>query len=380
MNHGGVNPSAEEEMNKRVFNDDLLVNTGDYEYAKRQFSEVFEILDHQELREQFLKYDCIANRAKEHVRWIGIFAVCSAGIALVSTATEPLWQDVCYAGGLRVIFEVCGLVAAIIATGSLWLGPWRKRWLEGRFMTERLRQWHFQLLVCKGVEIEALMDRRTSDSVAEFKASRTMWFDDFLHEYTGKLDSRMDSLTSDPDYGSDWLHRSTKYSPDSSALRQIFDPYLRLRLIHQYDYATHKLSEATDHPFWQFLRWPLLRQDSAIRGAVSFCFVVALLSSVGIIINRYFDVRPGLDSYLGISALVTAILGIAFRTVQEGLGITRDIERYRDYRGKVRRILFFFEETEDLQQRIQLMQEMELMVVDELRGFLRTHRGATFVL
>jgi hypothetical protein len=371
---------AELKMNERVFNDDLLMNPGDFQYAKHQFPGVFDILDHPELREEFRKYDRIANRAKVHVRWLGIVAVTSASVALLSTATEPLWQNLPGAGRLRVIFEICGLIAAIIASGSLWLGPWRKRWLEGRFMTERLRQWHFQLLVCKGSEIEALLNQRTSKSLEDFRSSRKIWFDDFLHEYAGKLDSRMDSLTSDPDFASDWLHRRTAYSHDSSALKMVSDPYRRLRVNHQYDYATHKLSEATDHPFWQFLKWPLLRQDSAIRAAVSFCFVVALLSSVGIIINRYFDVRPGLDSYLGISALVTAILGIAFRTVQEGLGITRDIERYRDYRGKVRRILLFFEETEDLQQRIQLMQEMELMVVDELRGFLRTHRGATFIL
>jgi hypothetical protein len=281
---------------------------------------------------------------------------------------------------LRVIFEICGLIAAIIASGSLWLGPWRKRWLEGRFMTERLRQWHFQLLVCKGSEIDSFLNQHTPISLEAFRSSRKIWFDDFLHEYAGKLDSRMDSLTSDPDFASDWLHSRTAYTPNSSALKMISAPYLRLRINHQYDYATHKLSETTDHPFWQFLKWPLLRQDSAIRSAVSFCFVVALLSSVGIIFNRYFDVKPNLDLYLDIAAMVTAILGVAFRTVQEGLGITRDIERYRDYRGKVRRLLLFFENTEDLQQRLQLMQEMELMVVDELRSFLRTHRGANFVL
>jgi hypothetical protein len=252
--------------------------------------------------------------------------------------------------------------------------------MEGRFMTERLRQWHFQLLICKGSEIEELLSQRTPEAFLEFKRLRKVWFEDFLHEYKRKLDSRMDAFTSDPDYGSDWLHQRTKYSQGSDALRTICEPYLQLRINHQYDYATHKLSEAIDHPFWQFLRWPLLRQDSAMRGAVSFCFVVALLSSVGIILNNYFEVIPELDSYLGIAALVAAILGVAFRTVQEGLGITREIEHYRDYRGKVRRLLVFFNERNDLQQRLQLMQEMELMIVDELRGFLRTHRGATFAL
>jgi hypothetical protein len=373
-------PEVEREMNGRIFNDDLLVNEGDVRHAKQQFPEVFEILDHPELREEFRKYDRTANRARLFVRWIGISAVISAAVALLSTATESLWHNVSYAGKLGIVFAMCGLAASVIASGGLWLGPWRKQWMEGRFMTERLRQWHFQLLICKGSEIEELLSQRTPEAFLEFKRLRKVWFEDFLHEYKRKLDSRMDAFTSDPDYGSDWLHQRTKYSQGSDALRTICEPYLQLRINHQYDYATHKLSEAIDHPFWQFLRWPLLRQDSAMRGAVSFCFVVALLSSVGIILNNYFEVIPELDSYLGIAALVAAILGVAFRTVQEGLGITREIEHYRDYRGKVRRLLVFFNERNDLQQRLQLMQEMELMIVDELRGFLRTHRGATFAL
>ena len=288
MNQTGSSADANLGMSERVFNDDFLINPGDFQHGQHQFPEVFDILDHPELREEFRKYDRIANKAKVHVRWIGIFAVVSASVALLSAATEALWQEIPCAASFRVVFEFSGLIAAIIASGSLWLGPWQKRWLQSRFMTERLRQWHFQLLVCKGSEIETFLNQYSPDSKEAFRKQRKIWFDDFLHEYSGKLDSRMDSLASDPDFASDWLHRSTNYTHNSSGLAKIMEPYRSLRLDHQYDYATHKLSEATDRPFWQFLEWPLLRQDSVIRAAVSFCFVVAILCSIGIIVNRYF--------------------------------------------------------------------------------------------
>lgn len=365
----------------RVFNDDLLMNSEDLEYAKGQFPEAFHLLDHPKLRSTFEKYERIANKARSRVRFLGLLAITSGTLALISAATEPLWHQLKCAGVLSIIFELCGLLAAFVAGGSLWLGPWKKRWLESRFMTERIRQWHFQLLVRKGGEIEALLGPPTSKALETFKAQRRKWFDDFLHDYEGKLDSRMDSLANDPDFSSDWLHQPpTGFSNNSHALGHVFEIYRRLRFNHQYDYATHKLSESTDSPFWQFLKWPLLRQESAIRGGVSFCFITALLFSFSVIVNRSFEIDPSIEPYLGSMTLVIAIVGVALRTIQEGLGITKEIERYRDYRGKVRRLLLYFETTTDQHAKLQLMEEMEIAIVDELRGFLRTHRDAAFTL
>ena len=95
--------------------------------------------------------------------------------------------------------------------------------------------------------------------------------------------------------------------------------------------------------------------------------------------TRHFK-RASLTPYLGVATLALAIFGVALRTIQDGLGIAKDIERYRDYRGKVRRSLLYFEETTDQHRKLQLMEEMEIAIVDELKGFLRTHRDAAFIL
>ena len=365
----------------RVFNDDLLINPGDLQHARDQFPETFAVLDHPQLRSVFSQYERVANSARLWVRWLGLFAVIAAAIALLSTATEPLWHHVKYQNVITAVFELCGLGGAIIAGGTLWLGPWRQEWLESRFMTERLRQWNFQLLVRRGQEIEALLAQPTGEALQNFQAQRKKWFDDFLHEHEGKLDSRMDSLANDPEFSGEWLFpNAIKFSENSNALRHLLEAYRRLRFDHQYDYATHMLSESTDCGFWQFLKWPLLQQERIVQGAVSFCFIATLLCSAGIIVNGYFHIRPTLDPYLAIFTLVIAIVGVALRTLQDGLGISKDIERYRDYRGKILRLRACFEETRDQDRKIRMMEELELAAVDELKGFLRTHQHAAFVL
>ena len=366
----------------RVFNDDLLTNPGDLEYAKDQFPEVFHLLDHPELRSTFAKYEQMANKARTWVRWLGLLAVAFGTIALLSAAIEPLWHQLKCEKLLTIIFEFCGLGATAVTGGSLLLGPWRNRWMESRFMTERLRQWQFQLLVRKGGEIEALLGNPNAKALEAFKVQRKKWFDDFLHDFEGKIDSRMDSLAKDPDFSNDWLLQpATDFSNHSPALTHVFEVYRRLRFMHQYDYATHKLSESTDRSFLKFLKWPMLRQESAIQGVVSFCFISTLLCSVIVIFNSYFEfIKPSVAPFVGCAVLVLAIIGIAFHTIQDGLGISKDIERYRDYRGKVRRLLSLFEASTDQQKKLRLMEEMEIAIVDELKGFLRTHRNAAFSL
>jgi hypothetical protein len=372
----------------RVFNDDLLLNVGDLRYAEEQFPEIFPLLDHPELRSVFLKHEQRANKARLWVHWLGLLAVFFATVALLGVATESLRAHDNYSRMLAIIFEACGVVAALITGGSLWLGPWKKRWLESRFMTERLRQWHFQLLVRRAKEIETFFEGASPESVRKFQTQRQNWFDDFLHDHEGKLDSRMESLAHDPDFSSDWLHAPpTKFKDETSVMARLFDVYRRLRFRHQYDYVTYKVSRAHDRPFWQFLKWPLARQESFLEGAGSFCFVAALLCAVSVITYRFWQLFHNgssspdpIDPLLPALTLVIAITGIALRTIQDGLGVTKDIERYHDYRAKVRRALFLFETTQDQRTKLHMMEELELAAVDELRGFLRTHGDARFVL
>jgi hypothetical protein len=374
-------PAPHFPLEARVFNDDLLTNAGDLEYAKEQFPEIFPLLDNPTLRGVFAEYEERANKAKSRVRLLGLLAIFFGVAALLSAATEPLWAHIRYARSFVIIFEVCGVIAALVAGGSVSLGPWRKRWLESRFMTERLRQWHFQLFVRRAEPIEAAFENGDRESWKRFRTQRESWLNDFLHDYATKLDSRMESLAHDPEVANEWLHDGPETFEDRSAvLPALFDAYRRLRLGHQYDYVTHMLAPAHEHSFYEVSKWPLLRQEAFLGGAISSCFSATLICAFGVISNRLLQLRPALDPLLASLTLVIAITGVALRTIKDGLGVTPEIERYRDYRGKIRRMLLQYDAARDQQTRLLVMEELELAAVDELRGFLRTHLDAHFIL
>lgn len=79
----------------------------------------------------------------------------------------------------------------------------------------------------------------------------------------------MDSLANDPDFSADWLHGRTDFNLSDNIFDDLTEAYRRLRFNLQYDYSTYKLSTSIDHPPWQFLKWPLPRQQSTIQTAVS---------------------------------------------------------------------------------------------------------------
>ena len=107
-------------------------------------------------------------------------------------------------------------------------------------MSERLRQWHFQLIVRRGREIEASC--RGEKAVATFEEDRDQWMAHFLKGYQGHLDSQLESAVNDPVEKIAWLHdHPSPYGGNSDILRDIFVAYELLRFEHQYGYAVRKV-------------------------------------------------------------------------------------------------------------------------------------------
>jgi hypothetical protein len=132
-----------------------------------------------------------------------------------------------------------------------------------------------------------------------------------------------------------------------------------------------------------------MKQMEVISAAASFCFLCALFCSAALIYGYTLDVLArssaigipaNAELYLRTTAIAVAILGAALRTIQEGLSPDREIDRYKDYRGRTFQLRERFKQTTDAKERLHLMEELELASVDEMKGFLRTHHNARFVL
>jgi hypothetical protein len=131
---------------------------------------------------------------------------------------------------------------------------------------------------------------------------------------------------------------------------------------------------------WQFLKWPAFRQLGVLAGLASFCFVGALICAAVLVYAHAFGLPEVIELYVRIGAIVFAIIAAALRTIQEGLGVDQEIERYSDYRGRAFQLRDRFIHTPDIKERLHLMAALEVAALDELAGFLRTHNRATFAL
>jgi hypothetical protein len=270
------------------------------------------------------------------------------------------------------------MLAALVAAGGLWLGPWKHRWLESRLMTERMRQWHFQFMVRHLEQIEASWGDQ--NAIANFRKERNLWLDDFFMAYEGRLDAQVESLASEPGANGTWLHQPSTYHVHGPVFHDICQAYERLRFDHQYSYAVWKLRKSTDQPFWRFLKWPPTCQLAALSTAASVCFVGALLFSGALVYGHAFGMQEDVELRVRTGAIVVAVIGAALRTLQAGFAPDKEIERYSDYRARTSQLWDRFRRTSDPKEKLRLMEEMEEAAVDEMKGFLRTHYNANFVL
>jgi hypothetical protein len=374
---GQATTGAEE---SHVFNDDLLMNRGDVEFVRRRFPSIFHILDNPLLRAEFVKYEAVANEAKVHVRVRGFIAVAASTLALLALVTRPIWPQSSWAHLLAGIIEGVGMLAAIIAVSGLWSGKWKHRWLTSRLMTERLRQWHFQLIVRRGGEIETSC--KNESTIKEFSKKRDTWLHQFLLECQRHLDTQFESVLKDPLEKIAWLfEHPSPYSSNSEVLQEVCEAYELLRLDHQYGYSVYKLKSTTDKPFWKFLQWPPQMQLAVLSGISSSLFIAALVLSMLLICENLFANPENIEVYLRIAAISVAITGAALRTIQDGLGLDGEIDRYREYREKIARLLDRFTHSpDDPKRRMRLMEDMEYASVQEMQDFLRMHQKAKFVL
>jgi hypothetical protein len=134
---------------------------------------------------------------------------------------------------------------AIGGMGILFAGK-KREWLHRRFMTERIRQFHFQTFVFRLPEILASL--QNDQAKAAFRSNRKGWVEAFKSRFDGKLAAEF-SKNFNEDIGTDiWLHedqRERNEIPDNKDLDPLFRAYRDLRIMHQIGYANYKLKD--DH-------------------------------------------------------------------------------------------------------------------------------------
>src|ERR1700732_4125415 len=189
-----------------IFNDDLLANAPDYDDAKTQFSTIIHVLHHPELKEYFKHFDELANTAKARSRRWGARAIIMGAIAIAFAAGEIIlqsyhkdldtgiggWQNV-LVWTVAVVAALSGIISVLIGKFGVLYGSRKNEWLHNRFMTERIRQFHFETFVARLPEIVTSLqgeDEATRIAKAdEYERHRRAWFAAFQSDLRGKVGS-----------------------------------------------------------------------------------------------------------------------------------------------------------------------------------------------
>jgi hypothetical protein len=376
------NPSAQR------FNDDLLLAEEDRQKAKISFPRLFPALDFPELRDLFARYDKAANQAKRRLRYAGLTAILLGVLALFGASAQPLLETkLSHQEGTprqppgdhhRHPVETAVIVfSAVAALSVIVLGALnaknKRRWLGNRLMTERVRQFQFQMLA---TQCELILQAAAEEPTMEkFHEIRGRWLAKFCLDYEGHLSGKLTEILDDDADEKFLLHETEAPGTrdhNDAALVEMLEAYKILRIKHQIQYTNYKLTpDRIDLPS---------QQSSLLTGIALVCIIIVFAIHVVLLGLLYAPFQFVGDPSIHVIVVWTAIVALAARTLEEGLQPSRELERYRAYRARLGRLLAHFDEVLTLRERARVMIEIERAIYQEMRGFLKTNSEARFTI
>jgi hypothetical protein len=399
-------------------NSDLLIDAQDQAFFTRHFPAYAPIFDWPELRGLFGKYDEVAATARRHSRRSGVFAVVAGLLSLSIAATVPLVGELTknddvaatvplvgeltkvagVAATLQSVGEqakkedvdrqwtpavVVGGIAAVLAMVSLFIGYTlvltgraKSQWLTNRFWTERIRQFHFQLIVNHLQAVIAAVDNK--DHLQNWLDFRTTQLDQFNHDYLRGAEDKIHHLELDEAEDSPWIVAEWERPGPIPAASPELDVLLKLmerqRFGIQERYAERKLRHGLHSPA-TLADWVLRLSDT-----LTFLLLLATITAGAGSVLVIFGHGSLLIHFIAalVAAIASAIV-VALRALKEGLLFNADTERYRWYLAAVRTLYRRYEHA-DLPRRVFLLRELERTAYQEMRRFMLSAANARFVM
>jgi hypothetical protein len=364
-------------------NSDLLIDVEDRAFFARHYPQFAPIFDWPELRSLFVTYDSAAASARTHSRRSGVVAVAFGLLGLIIAAVIPLIDDApAHRFGdhsPNVLGAVAGALAIVsIAIGytQVLRGKEKIQWLMNRFWTERIRQFHFQLIVNNlPLVIGALQSK---DHLKDWLDFRKSALDVFQHEYLRGAQDKVHHLDLDEAEDSPWIvqewDRAGPVPPESKELDQFLKVLELQRFAVQERYAERKLLTGWHSPESRS-QW-VLKWSDFFTGLMLFATIAVGFVSFYALIS---EASPVYRLVAGCIAATASSLVVALRALKEGLLFNADAERYKWYLAAVRTLYRRYEHAE-LPRKLFLLRELERTAYQEMRRFMLSAARARFVM
>jgi hypothetical protein len=365
-------------------NSDLLIDAEDRAFFTRHFPAYAPIFDWPELRALFEAYDGVAASARKHSRRSGVIAVLAGFFSLGVAATVPLVNELTRGTAAQLPTQAAlGGVAAAFAIVSVMFGYTqvltgreKSRWLTNRFWTERIRQFHFQLIVNHLPAVVAAITSK--EHLQHWLEFRTAQLDQFNHDYLRGVEDKIHHLELDEAEDSPWLldewERPGPVPTASPELDMVLKLMEQQRFGIQQRYAERKLRRGWHSPE-TLAQWVLNLSDTF----TALLLLATIIAGLGSILLLTQHAGPLVHFIAGLVAAVASAIVVAMRALKEGLLFSADAERYRWYLAAVRTLYRRFERGE-LARKVFLLRELEHLAYQEMRRFILSCSQARFVM
>ncbi|WP_430402020.1 hypothetical protein [Hyphomonas sp.] len=382
------------------FNDELLLSESDRKLAEKRYPRVFFALDHPALREEFQRVDRLANAAKKRSRLIGCLTLAFAVASLLTFPLEPLIASVSgdtitsisLFKAIAVIGAVCGVLAIIFGNIGLAFGQAKRRWLQMRLKTERMRQWQAQYITAHMADI--VTAARSEAAIADYVDTRDLAFERFKRSFLDQISSEYTKYTHRQAVGhmgqtmvdkagqqAFWIDpawaraAARKLPPDPEGiLDEILSACEETRLLGQVQYTNYILS--SEGSFWS-----LPRKQISILGNIMFALVLlAFLSNFLALLVAIWPVQPINQTVAASFAIIFAILAVGTRSIEEGLHPQRELARMDLYAAQVNTARQQFISSNSPARKMDALKSLEKASTDEMIEFLDANEHARFVL
>ncbi len=366
-------------------NSDLLIDPEDRAFFARHYPAFAPIFDWPELRALFDTYNSTAAKARMYSRRAGVIAVLFGFFGLSIAAIVPLAEELsdtsampelrtrAVFGGIAAAFAILSMV---IGYTQILRGKGKAQWLTNRFWSERIRQFHFQLIINHLPQVVSAA--QSKEALVDWLAFRARELDKFRQEYLRGAEDKIHHLDVDEAEDSPWVSedwdRVGAVPPASAEFDLLLKLLERQRFGIQQRYAERRLEKGWYSPETR-AQWVSELSDSL----TAVLLLATMLVGIGSIIAVRQGSSPTFRVVAGLVAALSSSSVVAMRALKEGLLFTTDAERYRWYLAAVRTLNHRFEHA-DRQQKILLLRELERLAYQEMRRFILAGRQARFVM
>lgn len=327
-----------------------------------------------ELQRRFRALDARANAQKNSARKRGWMAVAFGAFSLMAASVAPLLNEH-YETGVSTLAAVAGVVSIAIGVFGVLHAGAKRRWLELRYQTERLRQFHFQSTLALLPELLAALRDPVNASFAELRGRS---FQQFCGLHLDGASERLGALLRDDDDDSGWLFGDLPRAlpGDSETFRDFEQIYRHYRLDGQIDFCDRKLNTR------EGLRIPRTVAEQAVSfGAIAlFCILGATVLHIISAGLPATGLPHAAKPWLDVAVLWLAVAVLAVRALEEGLRPQREVERYRQYRSALRAVKTRLDTAATPAEKIAAMKQLEEVSFAEMVNFLQDNDHARFIM